>query len=179
MALSKIQAESVNLADTFAFTGTVSGAGGGKVLQVVSTDKTDTFSTTSTSFVDVTGLSVQITPSSTSSKILVTGALVGSATSHFFFARLMRDGTQILVNDSVGSRSAANFGFATYQASNYMPHTMPIHALDSPNSTSALTYKIQIECWSGTSYINRTGRDTDSVYDMRGASTITVAEIEG
>ena len=159
----------------------LTGVSAGKVLQVVSTNKTDTFSTTSTSFVDVTGLSVQITPSATSSKILVTGALVCSATSHFLFARLMRDSTQVLVPDSIGNRSTANFGFGTYQASNYMPHTLPIHALDSPSSTSALTYKIQIEAKSGTNYVNRTGRDLDNTngYDMRGVSTITAMEIEG
>lgn len=158
-----------------------SGIPTGSVLQVVSTNKTDTFSTTSTSFVDVTGLSVQITPSATSSKILITGALIGSATYHFFFARLMRDSTQVLVPDSTGNRSTANFGFATQVASNYMPHTIPIHALDSPSSTSALTYKIQIEAPSGTSYVNRTGRDTDNTagYDMRGVSTITAIEIAG
>ena len=43
----------------------------GSVLQVVQTVKTDTFATTSTSFVDITGVSVAITPSSTSSKILI------------------------------------------------------------------------------------------------------------
>ena len=160
----------------------LTGVSGGKVLQVVSTDKTDTFSTTSTSFVDVTGLSVTITPSSTSSKILVTGALVCSASSHWVYARLMRDSTQVLTPaGTLGNRTTANFGFGTYQASNYMPATLPIHALDSPSSTSALTYKIQIECYAGTSYVNRTGRDADhsSGYDMRGVSTITVAEIEG
>ena len=71
MAITKIQAESMNLADTYAFTGTVSGAGGGKIGQVIQTVKTDVFSTTSTSFVDVTGLTASITPSATSSKILV------------------------------------------------------------------------------------------------------------
>ena len=159
----------------------LTGVSAGKVLQVVSTNKTDTFSTTSTSFVDVTGLSVQITPSATSNKILVTGALVCSASVHFVFARLMRDGTQVLVPDSTGNRSTANFGFSTYQASTYMNGTLPIHALDSPSSTSALTYKIQIEAASGTSYVNRTDRDTDNTggYDMRGVSTITAIEIEG
>ena len=159
----------------------LTGVSAGKVLQVVSTNKTDTFSTTSTSFVDVTGLSVQITPSATSNKILVTGALVCSASVHFVFARLMRDGTQVLVPDSTGNRSTANFGFATQVASNYMPQTNTIHALDSPSSTSALTYKIQIEAPSGTSYVNRTGRDTDNTngYDMRGVSTITAIEIAG
>ena len=70
MSLSKIQSESINLADNFAFTGTVSGAGGGKIGQVVSTNTDATsFSTTSTTLVDITGLSVAITPSATSSKI--------------------------------------------------------------------------------------------------------------
>ena len=161
----------------------LTGVSAGKVLQVVSTNKTDTFSTTSTSFVDVTGLSVQITPSATSSKILVTGALVCSASQHFLFARLMRDSTQVLVPDGAGSfnRSVANFGFSTYQASTYMNGTIPIHALDSPSSTSALTYKIQMQVYAGTSYVNRSERDSDNSlrYDMRGVSTITVAEIEG
>ena len=159
----------------------LTGVSAGKVLKVVTTNKTDTFSTTSTSFVDVTGLSVQITPSSASSKILVTGALVGSTDSTFFFVRLMRDSTQVLIPDSTGNRTTANFGFATHNPSTYIMQTVPIHALDSPSSTSALTYKIQIECYSGTSYVNRTSRDSDNVagYDPRGVSTITVAEIEG
>ncbi|MDB2513516.1 hypothetical protein N9Y31_03275, partial [Alphaproteobacteria bacterium] len=150
MALIRLNAQSAP-ANTF---------GGGKVLQIVSTDKTDTFSTTSTSFVDVTGLSVQITPSSTSSKILVTGALVCSATNHWIYARLMRDSTQVLTPaGTLGNRTTANFGFGESDASNYMPATLPIHALDSPSSTSQLTYKIQIEVHLGTGYVNLTGRD--------------------
>ena len=50
---------------------TATGFGGGKVLQVVQTYKTDTASTTSTSFTDVSGFSANITPASTSNKILV------------------------------------------------------------------------------------------------------------
>ena len=71
----------------------------GHVLQVVSTTKTDFFSTTSTTYVDVTGLSATITPSSTSSKILVsvTGASSGSADNSFGYAVLLRDSTQILL----------------------------------------------------------------------------------
>lgn len=156
--------------------------GGGKVLQVITANKLDTFTTTSTSFVDVTGLSVQITPSSTSSKILVTGALVCSATNHWIFARLMRDSTQVLIPAGpLGNRTTANFGFGESHTGNYMPFTLPIHALDSPSSTSQLTYKIQIEVHSGTGYVNKTGRDGDDAtgYDMRGVSTITVTEIAG
>lgn len=182
MALSKIQSESVNLADNFAFTGTVSGAGGGKVLQAVVTNKLDVFSTASTTFTDVTGLSVQITPSATTSRILVTGALVCSSGSHWIYARLMRDSTPVLVpSGTLGNRTTANFGFGTYQASNYMPQTLAIHALDSPSSTSLLTYKIQVEGYNAASavYVNKTERDSDNAagYDMRGCSTICVMEI--
>ena len=151
----------------------------GHVIQVVSVDKKDTFTTTSTTFTDVTGLSVQITPSATSSKILVTGALNGSTNSSFFWARLMRDSTQVLIPDSTGNRTTANFGFVTHNSSTYIQQTVPIHALDSPSSTSALTYKIQIECYAGTSYVNRTDRNANHAlgYDGLGVSTITVMEI--
>ena len=155
-------------------------SGGGKVLQAVVANKVDTFSLTTnvTTFTDVTGLSVQITPSATTSRILVTGALVCSAQNHFVYARLMRDSTQVVIPTSVGNRTLANFGFGTYQASTYMPQTIPIHALDSPSSTSQLTYKIQIHAYSGNVHVNITERDNNGAgYDMRGCSTICVMEI--
>lgn len=151
----------------------------GHVVQVFSVDKKDTFTTTSTSFVDVTGLSVQITPRSTSSKILITGSVVGGADNHFFLARLMRDSTQILVPASVGNRIPANFGHATHQGGSYTSSTNPIHALDSPSSTSLLTYKIQIQAYAGSVCVNKTMRDENNAagYDPRGCSSITVMEI--
>ena len=154
----------------------------GSVLQVITVNKLDTFSSTSRTFVDVTGLTVDITPVSTSSKIYVTGVLVCSASDHWVFARLMRDSTQVLTpSGTLGDRTTANFGFGTYTASTYMPYTLPIHALDSPSSTSQLTYKIQIETNAGTGYVNTTGRDSNDSrgFDMRGVSTITVMEIAG
>jgi len=154
----------------------------GKVLQVITANKLDTFSSTSRTFVDVTGLSVQITPVSTSSKIYVSGVLVCSASDHWVFARLMRDSTQVLTpSGTLGNRTTANFGFGTLNTGEYMPSSLPIHALDSPSSTSQLTYKIQIETHAGTGFVNRTERDgNDSTgYDLRGVSTITVMEIAG
>ena len=161
---------------------TSAGLPSGTVLQVKTVNKLDTFSSTSRTFEDVTGLSVQITPSSTSSKILVTGSLVCSASNHWVFARLMRDSTQVLTPaGTLGDRTTANFGFGTQATGTYMPYTLPIHALDSPSSTSQLTYKIQIETHSGTGYVNTTERDGNhsTGYDMRGVSTITVMEIAG
>ena len=92
----------------------------------------------------------------------------------------MRDSTQVIIpSGTLGNRTTANFGFGTYQASTYMPQTLAIHALDSPSSTSQLTYKIQVESYSGNIYVNSTERDANNAdgYDMRGCSTLCVMEI--
>ena len=83
MALIKARSRGINLADTFAFSGPVTGAGGGKINQVVQGSKTAQLGTTSTSFVS-SNFSVDITPSATSSKILImcsTSAIHTSTTS--------------------------------------------------------------------------------------------------
>jgi len=152
----------------------------GSVLQVVSTTKTDTFSTTSTSFTDITGLSVSITPTSASSKILVfysfqitfVGAVTGS------FSRLMRNSTAIGIGDADGSRSRATL--AAYAGDSAGINGSGVHStnfLDSPATTSATTYKVQMFTQSGTSYINRTVGDADVSATPRNAATITVMEI--
>lgn len=153
-------------------------AGGGKVLQVVSTTKTDTFSTTSTTFADVTGLSVSITPTSNASKILVLFNLSGTQDvgSQLAQARLLRGSTAISVGDAAGSRaqstgdplSVANVVVGTTVAGSY---------LDSPATTSSTTYKFQVKTSGGTMYVNRTTDDSDSALRSRTASTITVLEI--
>ena len=76
----------------------------GKILQVVQTVKTDTFSTSSpaeTAFVDVTGFSVTITPSATSSKILILwNMMIGSSSDNVTYMKLQRGTTDILLGDS-------------------------------------------------------------------------------
>ena len=71
-------------------------AGGGKILQVVQTFKTDAFSRSSTTFGDITGMNVSITPASTSNKILITCHLsVGTQGNGYVGFRLLRDSTNI------------------------------------------------------------------------------------
>ena len=151
---------------------------GGKVGQVVSTTKTDSFTTTSTSFVDVTGLSVSITPTATSSKVLVIVDMVGSATPGVvaMFAVLLRDSTQIALGDAAGSRTRTS-GFL--QAANAdSVSMMSLNFLDSPASVSALTYKIQIAAnAASTVAVNRSVTDANTAAYGRTASTITVLEI--
>jgi hypothetical protein len=149
-----------------------------RVLQVVSTTKTDTFSTASTTFVDVTGLTATITPSSTSSLILVTAFISGAydqtATTGYY--RLARGGSAICVGDTAGSRSSTTANLS--QGGGL--HALPTTFLDSPSSTSALSYTIQVRVNPGqavTMYVNRGVVDTDTAVSQRTASTITVMEI--
>jgi hypothetical protein len=155
----------------------------GSVLQVVSTTKTDTFSTSSTSAVDVTGLSVSITPSSANSKIFVTGSVCFSEDSTIPYLMgflLVRNSTSICIADSAGSRSRWTFGTQGVYTTDGTIFA-PINYLDSPATTSATTYKIQVQCESPrTIYINRGGEsDGDNSITGRFTSTITVMEISG
>ena len=156
----------------------------GKILQVLSATKTDTtsFSSANTSnFVDISGLSVSITPSSTSSKILVVAtvaAAVGTGTLHI---RLARGSTGIAVGDSSSNRLSSTMSRRS-QSSVYDLEVSPMsfNFLDSPNTTSATTYKAQATAgstYNTTVYINRSAGDSDYSYGARVASTITVMEV--
>ena len=152
-------------------------AGSGKVLQVISTIKTDTFSQAATaSLTDITGLSVTITPSATASKVFVIahiGVSDVSAGSGLGFA-LVRASTKIGAGDTAGSRNAVIAG-GIYDPERANP--VAFSFLDSPSTTSATTYKIQMYNNNATGYVNRTHTDTDVAAYPRGSSTITVWEI--
>ena len=158
--------------------GALSWAGAGKILQVLQTTKTDTFSTNSTTYLDVTGLSVSITPSSSSNKILVQFGLACTATAGVFStnARVLRDSTPVMIGDAAGSRTRATFMWEGGGESN-----TPFGAqlLDSPSLASAITYKVQMRVNNGahTSYVNRSVNDSDSAVYARTFSYITVMEV--
>ena len=156
--------------------------GAGAVLQVKSATKTDTQSLTSTPFQDISDLSISITPSSTSSKILVFGYVnVGWDSANAKIGiNLVRGSTNILVGDAAGSRiRLTGFLYSGTAANAAFP--VAYNFLDSPASTSAQTYKIQGSRLdgAGTVYINRSFVDTDNAFFGRTASTITVMEIAG
>lgn len=158
-------------------------AGGGKVLQVVQGYKSDTFSTTSTSFTDVTGLSVSITPSASTSKILIIGQVsIGNiakdgSTPAATQVRLRRDTTTIFNGDAASTR---NQGFSIVEHSDQIVNSPSSFIyLDSPATTSSTTYKIQIltNNASATTYVNRSFNDADSSLVLRTASSIIALEI--
>jgi hypothetical protein len=152
----------------------------GKVLQVVSSVNTATQSTSSTSFVDA--ISVSITPSATTSKILVMAYISGSsdtAASQLGF-RLARGGTGIFVGDASGSRTQATGILMQPSNTNYSNQA---HAsfLDSPATTSATTYAMQYKADAGSSttvFLGRTFTDANAAFTVRTPSAgIIVMEI--
>ena len=156
----------------------------GKILQVVQTAKTDTasfaFSSTN-AYSDLTGMSVSITPSATSSKILVMFTVAIGGNSGSFHIRLLRGSTNIAIGDGSDSRSYSTISFRPAGAP-YGLETAPLsHSfLDSPNTTSATTYKLQGTAgasYSTTWYLNRSQSDNNADYGGRPVSTITAIEV--
>lgn len=149
---------------------------GGKLGQVVSATKTDTFTMSSATYADVTGLSVSITPSSATSKILVMAQVSANAFGCLGYGQFMRGSTAIGVGDSSGSRVQCSFGFASAATATIITSS-PLF-LDSPATTSATTYKIQVRSENTTAiYVNRSTQDANNEAGGRAISTITVMEI--
>ena len=161
-----------------AITGTIPTSvapGAGKVLQVVSTTKSDSFSTTSSSMVDVTNFNASITPSSTSSKIfaIVTcGSFVNDNGSKRAFMQIVRGSTNITAGDSATGEEVGSAVCGRSNDGGHHQFPTVISVLDSPSTTSSTTYKMQMKTSSGTVYVNWNGGS-----DYK--STITLMEIAG
>lgn len=156
--------------------------GAGKILQVKQAVKSDRQTIQSQTLVDITGMSVSITPSSSSNKILVNYSLVVFANVCYYTMRLLRDNdSTIFIGDTnPNATSQARGSFGTYQASyvNAMPVAQSF--LDSPNTTNATTYKLQAHCPYSSSYIigiNTSPQQDNYTYMTNCVSTITVMEV--
>lgn len=152
----------------------------GHVIQVQSTTKTDAYSMTSLTFTDIPSLAVAITPTSANSKIFVMARVTGAGYVNQTRSqlRVLRDSTAIGVGDAAGSRERVSMNeFYTVDEAHYLGSVF--HHLDSPSTTSTVTYKVQIRCGNNTygAYVNRSTTDGDASYYPRGSSTITVWEI--
>lgn len=158
----------------------IGGSIAGTIVQVVSTTKTDTFTTSSTSMVDVTSLSATITPSSTSSKIYVSlsiGSIDNGGTSQSSRIIVLRDAVEIGIGDAADSRDRV--GVYLINPSANRTKSASWQFLDSPNSISALTYKVQAATNADTLYINRSQSDPNAATAGRSVSTITLMEVAG
>jgi hypothetical protein len=144
----------------------------GTVLQVVQAVKTDTFSTTNTTFTDITGLSATITPKFASSKILISCQMFASSPStNTTFFGLIRDATDIARSTTATSVNSSVYIADLAQA---QANSIGIQFLDSPSTTSSTTYKVAMrQQSSGTGFVNR--RSFDNAFGA--ISTITLMEI--
>jgi len=154
----------------------------GAILQVVQTVKTDTFSRTSSGsdYGEITGLSVSITPSSASSKILIFASISCSVTaSNRVGLRLAVNSSAITAytGDASGSRTRAASATWASATGNDLSH-LTLNYLHSPGSTSAQSYSIQGSA-EGTStfYLNRAATNVDSINVYVGASSIIAMEV--
>ena len=161
--------------------GALSWAGAGKILQVVTTDYTGLFSTsTANTWTQVSGLDCSITLASSSSKVLIIVSLgqVSSAADVGTAWDIRRDGTAILQGVADGSRIPCTFKVGSYQASHGI--AMTFAGIDSPGSSGSKTYQIYTRAQGGTTvYLNRTQNNEDGTdtYTARPASHLTLLEI--
>ena len=159
--------------------GLPSGATGGGIIQTIQTTRTDFVSTTSSSFSDY--MSLTITPQSGSSKILCmfnafecTDAGDGNTYSQY---RLMRGSSHIFAGTASGSGLSGSAGRYGRQA-NFKSDHFGITFIDSPNTTSATTYKIQFRSSRGGSFrVSIGGSLRTEAHDVRNPSNFILMEV--
>ncbi len=162
--------------------GLPSGSSGG-IIQIKSATKTDRQLSNSSSYVDVTGMSVSITPTRSDSKIFIMiNVHVGGDQASYHAYRVLRDSTVVTQGThATGNRTNVSFGGRIDQ--DYDNYMMSFNFLDSPSTTSATTYKLQVSDAYDSSnrniVINGTGDDANDTYTLCGTSTITVMEVTG
>ena len=151
MPFTLLKPDGIDLSQNFAFTGTVSGAGGGKINQVLQTERATATTIATTTYSSI-GLSQAITPSATSSKIIIMGyvkfSFHGGNGDRGMGVRIRRDSTAI--QDSVNIYDAYNKSTASTFINS---DRFPFMYIDSPSSTSEITYSIRIASWNSQSFV--------------------------
>ena len=161
--------------------GLPSGSSGG-IIQVKMGTFTDRFTTNSATMVD-TGLSVSITPTRADSKILVNvslGSFANGTGLKRAFMNIVRDSTNVIVGDAdTGHEVTAcvNTRASGYASGTQIPLSFMV--LDSPNTTSAVTYKVQASIGSDSGNVYLNYAESNDQYSGNTASTIVVMEVSG
>ena len=158
--------------------------GGGGIVQVKQTLKTDSFYTNSQSYTDITGMTISITPKFNTSKILLQCNLqFGGALNLYAPVRLLRGSTHI-GQSTVYSGGQTNATFSlnvtdnSGTASHYKIFSTVYQILDSPATTSTVTYKLQVSSWVGRDfYLNRSQQDSGAAWTHGASSSMTAMEV--
>jgi len=153
----------------------------GHVLQVESATKTDVFTTTSTSNTPITGLSVTLTPASTSSKVLVTFNINAGCSNNASAVRIFKNGSVITgaIGDNITTNEWTVNVYNGGDDSNSTPN-WSMSFLDSPSTTSATTYALYVaQVQGGGTFVlnDQTSQVRGTPFSGTSASTITAMEI--
>ena len=159
----------------------------GSILQVKQAVKTDRTSSAAGYVWTDTGLSVDITPTSTSSNILVMANVhLGGGNSYDLKIKILRDSTVIGVGDGDSGRPAVTSVMNIYDTTHALYQQAPVTGtyLDTAvSTTSQVTYKVQFASYGGyVAYVNRTEDyqlhvETTPEYDSTPISTLTLMEV--
>ena len=161
--------------------GLPSGSSGG-IIQVKMGTFTDRFTTNSATMVD-TGLSVSITPTRADSKILVNvslGSFANGTGLKRAFMNIVRDSTNVIVGDADTGHEvteAVNTRASGYASGTQIPLSFMV--LDSPATTSSVTYKVQASIGSDSGNVYLNYAESNDQYSGNTASTIVVMEVSG
>ena len=158
--------------------------GGGGIIQVKQTLKTDSFHTTSQSYTDITGMTISITQKFNTSKILLQCNLqFGGGLNLYAPVRLLRGSTHIgqstvYSGSQTNATFSLNLGDGSGTANHYKIFSTVYQILDSPATTSAVTYKLQVSSWAGRNfYINRSEQDSGAAWTHGASSSMTAMEV--
>jgi len=174
---------SVTIPGNATCSGTATGFGGGKLLQVVQATKTDGASQSvgSGNYWQPTTPKCSITPSNASNKILVQATVTTglSTNAHGMYLTVLKDGSYIFRGDQDGS-NMQRMTTGTYSHNDYNFGTLVFNYLDTAGGTSAIEYSLELRHDSGgtsTIYMNRTEATDNSDDRKRGATSIILMEI--
>ena len=172
--------------------GVPTGGGGGIIQMVTGSSTTRLTAPTNTGSYYNTYVNATITPKFNTSKILISFQQLGefstaSHSFHFAIERAISGGSTTTIEGDIGSDSNKSAVFTlpllSYQQSDADTTVEVAHCsnyLDSPATTSAVTYKIKVQCHeaiTGTYFYNRTVLDNNANHSERGLSWITVMEV--
>ena len=152
----------------------------GLLHRVVSDTKTDAFTTSSTGFVTISGLSATISPRTTASKILVICDLsCWTQNSQGGFVQLMRGSTAIYIGDSASNRTRNSFaGLYSHGSPQNETNQCTAVFLDSPSTTSSITYSVRCKTLTDLITVNRSRGDANTGDMARHSSSITLIEVD-
>lgn len=168
--------------------GLPAGASGGGIIQCVQTVMTTKTSQSVTSgranWVNITNFSLSITPSSANSKILLIADFIASTSgNHYFMSafRWTRNGTAIGLGLTETNFEPASSSHARGSYDDNGAYFVNMHYLDSPSTTSSITYRVQQAGeFSGSFYMNRPNFNLSNVnYSHNPISTFTALEVSG